>query len=169
MGSACAASSVSRLAAAAVLVAIVAAPGCAARRLPAAVPAPSDWTVLSKLRPSSRLIVLTDTGRTTGSLRDVDDSGLSVTLRDGTVHIPRDQVRRVVVRERQTARKARLGFGIGAGLAIMTGIITETNPLGFLLLMVPGWGGTGALVGAIDGATDVREIVVYEAPACCGG
>lgn len=157
-----------RLIAGTLLLALVAS-GCGSRRpMATRTPHSGTWPELARLSPSSSVRVETGTGLTTGRLLHVDDRGLSVSHRDGVSRIGRDDVRRVIVRERQAGRKARWGFGIGAALGLLTaGITTDSSQGAFMLLLAGGWGAIGAGIGAIDGAGDIREVVVYDAFACC--
>jgi hypothetical protein len=45
---------------------------------------------------------------------------------------------------------------------VVGGITTESSQMSWMFTLAAGWGGLGALIGAISGAGDVREVVIYE-------
>ena len=138
--------------------------GCAARRPPTiSQGAAPGWDAVMQLPISSQIRLQTADAVTAGRLLHVDATVLSLSHRDGVIRIERAAIQRVTRRQRQSARQSRIGFGVGAGLGLMVGgITTESSQVPWMFTLAAGWGGLGALIGAISGAGDVREVVVYD-------
>ncbi len=124
-----------------------------------------DWSRVQALPAGQKIVVKSFKGmgpKVKGAYVSSDAARLIVRRQDGqTVTIPKDQIRKVVGKERQrhgVLIGAAAGFAIGVGLSTVGDF---RQPLGALLIGGP-FAGIGALIGfAVQ--TGGKHFVVYQA------
>ena len=136
----------------------------------------NDWAKVSALSSGSDLAVKQKNGKTIkGTLSSVSDSALTLSARNGSVEIKRDDVRSVreVVKKGSGSKGALIGAAVGAGAGAALGAIGDAqNQDGFggekldnafvAGLAVVG-AGVGAVAGYFIGRRGSKRVLVYEA------
>ena len=139
--------------------------GCAARSAVASrnTPAPDDWSAVTRLATGTALRVeVSAEPSTTGRLVSAQANQVTISAGSSQRTFLRPEIRRVVMVQRSTGRKAKRGFVIGAiAGGLVGGLTTESNQGSWAALMAAGWGAVGAVIGASDGAFDRKETLVY--------
>lgn len=129
-------------------------------------PAPHlGWNNVSALSVDSEVEIQTMEGRT-ASGRLVQAEPMALIISRGGRHqtLRQDEIRRVVVIRRQTARLAKRGFLVGVIAGGVWGIVaTRSNGAVWSLIQAGSWGALGAGIGASEGASQRERTVVYEA------
>ena len=133
----------------------------------------NDWSRVSTLPGGSKLSVKLKNGKTVnGELNSASDATLSLTVKNATREITRDEVATVHEVTKKSAAKATLiGTGIGAGAGAAAGAISDSaKDDGFEKLDSAATGvlavagaGVGALVGYLVGRSGNKRVLVYEA------
>jgi small nuclear ribonucleoprotein (snRNP)-like protein len=134
----------------------------------------NDWSKVTAIATGTKLAVKLRTGKTlNGTLNSASDSGLTLTVKNATKDVKRDEVASVheVLNKNSATKAALIGTGIGAGVGAATGAIGDANDdAGFdqidhvatAALTVVG-AGVGALVGYFIGRSGNKRVLVYEA------
>jgi hypothetical protein len=131
----------------------------------------NDWSRLSAVTSGTKLSVkLKDGKKIEGTLGQVSDSSLSLTVKNAAREIRREDVATVHQVSKKGAGKATLiGLGVGAGVGGAVVIAGETDDegfgeihngvsAGFLALTA----GVGALAGYLIGRTGNKRVLLYE-------
>ena len=123
------------------------------------------WDAVRAVPAGARLEIENRAGEfLAGRVRSVSDDHIAIDTRKATVAIVRTSVGRVIlIGARQTGRRARRGFLIGAALGAAVTAIGRA-PAAWTLFISLGWSGLGAALGAADGASTRERVVIYEAP-----
>jgi small nuclear ribonucleoprotein (snRNP)-like protein len=121
--------------------------------------------------PGSKLEVKHKNGRTIkGTLSGVSDTALTLSLKNTSLELQRDDVFNVYQNFRKSATTATLiGLGVGAGAGAAVGAAGESNDSGFEKidhavtagLTVVG-AGVGALAGYLIGRGSAKRVLVYQ-------
>jgi small nuclear ribonucleoprotein (snRNP)-like protein len=134
----------------------------------------NDWSRVTAIAAGSKLSVKLRNGKTlNGTLNSATDSGLSLTVKNATKDVKREEVASIhqVVNKNSATKATLIGTGIGAGVGAATGAIGASNDDdGFdkidtaatAGLTVVG-AGVGALVGYLIGKGGNKRVLVYEA------
>ena len=133
----------------------------------------NDWSKVAALSSGSNLSVKLKTGKTVnGTLNSVTDSTISLTAKNASVDIKRDDVRSVheVVKKSSATKATLIGTGVGAGAGAAAGAIGDSNnDDGFEKLdsaatagLAVVGAGVGALVGYFIGRSGNKRVLVYE-------
>jgi len=101
-----------------------------------------------------------------GRIDTVDDVGIVIIRNNKQTSVPRDSIRSITQLGADTMGKQA---AIGAVAGVVGGLVqgytlAEGNKGIFAASLAAGWAGIGALIGAIHGATQRQETLVYEAP-----
>lgn len=150
------------------LFALAVATACGARSSAgtASAPALDEWERVMRLTCGTIVTVETGSETIAGRLVSAETDRLTILTRGTESTVARSGARRVTMSQRLTRQKAGRGFGVGALAGGLVGALTtRSNRVPWATMLAAGWGAMGALFGAIDGASDRRVIVVYEAPA----
>ena len=142
--------------------------GCAGRSAAIAAPKPGgdDWQRLTTVKRGTMLKVLTASGDVAGRFVSSEGGQIKVMAGSREVSIAKSDVQQVSVRRGTTRQKVKRGFAIGALAGGLLGAFTtESNRVAFTLFLAAGWGGIGALIGALDGIGSSSEVVIYVAHA----
>jgi hypothetical protein len=157
--------SVGHLVAAALCVTVA---GCAsaagrAATSTAAIAPIDSWSPVRALPNGARIEVEHGSAASTGRF-EAADAGRLVMLVDGTrVEIDRASIGRVLQRTHARRTWALRGLLVGAGAGAIWGAVsTVTNQVPWSLTLGAGWGGLGAVIGALTAPE--RHVVVYRAP-----
>ena len=138
---------------------------CAARSAPANLQSaspPNDWAVVMRVAGGSQLKVDATLGSIAGRLVSVENDQLTLLRGTTCVAVSRRDVKRIVLVQRRTIQKAKRGFAVGAIAGALMGTLgTKSNQLIWSAFLAASWGGLGALIGAIDGASAHGDTVVY--------
>lgn len=134
--------------------------------------ASSDWAALNTVTSGSKLVVKTKDGRShEGRMSGVSDSALSMSIKDKSVELKREDVQSVYRIGKNSATKATLiGMGVGAGAGAALGAAADSSSDGFegidaaatAGLTVVG-AGVGALTGYLIGRGGRKRTLIYEA------
>jgi hypothetical protein len=141
--------------------------GCAVRSTAVAAPKPSvaDWERVISVERGTILKVLTASGAVTGHFVSAEGDELRVLADAREIAIAKSDVQRVSVQRGRIRQKVKRGFALGALAGGLVGALTtQSNRLSWTAFLAAGWGGVGALIGALD-RTDNHEIVIYIAHA----
>jgi small nuclear ribonucleoprotein (snRNP)-like protein len=135
----------------------------------------NNWSRVTALATGTRLSVKLRNGKTlNGTLNSASDSGLSLTVKNASQDVKRDEVASIheIVKKKSAAKAALIGSGIGAGVGAATGAIGDAqNDAGFgegiedaatPALAVAG-AAVGALVGYFVGRSGNKRVLIYEA------
>lgn len=136
-------------------------------------PAPmNDWSRLTAVESGSKLIVKLKDGKTVeGKLNSVLDTGLSLSIKNKTVEVKREEVRSIHQVKRKSAGTSTLiGAGVGAGMAAAAGALARANndDDGFVSEsamhagMVVIGAGLGGITGFFVGRTQRTRVLIYE-------
>ena len=122
------------------------------------------WDAVRALPAGARLEIEDRAGAfLEGRVRSVSDDGIALATKKATIDVQRSSVGRVIlIGARQTGRRARRGFLIGAALGAAVTAIGRA-PAAWMLFISSGWGALGAAFGAIDGASTRERVVIYQA------
>jgi len=133
--------------------------------------AANDWSRVNSVSQGTKLEIKLKNGKTIGGrLTNVSDSGLSVSAKDKSVDVKREDVSAVYQVTGKSATKAALiGMGVGAGVGLGVGLSGRSND-GFEKienaatagLTVLG-AGAGALVGYLVGRSGRKKELIYQA------
>jgi hypothetical protein len=151
-----------------VLACIIASAGCAVHRASAGqssrTPTLNDWLAVTQFAEGDSVrIHLRDGTSAAGRFVAADDNQVTVRLGGADRAFLRPTVHRLATVHRHTKVKATRGLVIGGVAGGLLGALTaETNRAEWALFMAGGWAAIGAAIGASDGFTDRKEIVVYE-------
>ncbi len=133
----------------------------------------SDWSRLNSVASGSKLSVKLKDGKTVeGSLRNVSDTGLSLTVKNAERELRRDDVVSVHQIAPKSVKKTTLiGLGVGAGAGAVIGIagdasghdngfekLDNTVAAGVAVLGA----GVGALSGFLIGRSGKKRVLLYE-------
>ena len=140
--------------------------GCAPRSGAPLSPASlvrDDWTAVTQVHTGSAVRVTSRANVSLeGRLVAADVSHIAVRTRSGEIRLARTEVQTVWAERRQTKRGAKIGFGAGAIAGIAAGLVaTRSNRLPWALMLGAGWGGIGALIGALEAPHG--SVVIYTA------
>lgn len=133
--------------------------------------ATNDWSNVTALDPSSRLIVRLKNGNSIeGKLGAVTDVMLSLSAKNKVVEVNRDEVRSVHQVKKKSATKSTLiGLGVGAGAGAAAGAIIGNDRHGFDKIEKVATGviavlsaGVGALTGYLIGRNRTKRVLIYE-------
>ena len=162
----------------AVVVILAVTVGAEERRVPAEKrnegPAPAadvqsgDWTAVRALVPGSQVRIWQEGGRSTeGILGIVAEEQIAVLIDKGSLSLARPSIRRIdLASGRQTRKGALIGLLIGAAGGTLQGALTTKSSRGvWTASLAAGWGGMGALFGALDGSRRTKYVSVYEVRA----
>jgi small nuclear ribonucleoprotein (snRNP)-like protein len=134
----------------------------------------NDWSKVTALATGSNLSVKLKTGKTIkGTLSSVNDSMLSLMVKNAPVEIKREEVRTIheVIKKGSATKAALIGTGVGAGAGAALGAIGDSNSDNGLEkldsaatagLAVVG-AGVGALAGYFIGRSGSKRVLIYEA------
>ena len=125
----------------------------------------SDWTAVRTLAPGSQIRIQQEDGRSTqGIVRSVADDQISVSIDQNAVSLARPSIRRIELASgRQTRKGALIGLLIGAAGGALQGVLTTKSSRGvWTASFAAGWGGIGALFGALDGSRRPKYVRVYQ-------
>ena len=132
----------------------------------------NDWSRVTALATGSNLSVKLKNGKTIkGPLSSVNDSMLSVTVKNAPVEIKREEVRTVheVVKKGSGGKGALIGSAVGAGAGAGLGVAADAtdNALevhnGIVAGMAVLGAGVGALAGYFIGRSGSKRVLIYEA------
>ena len=98
---------------------------------------------------------------TAGQFLRADAVQVRVLTANAETTLDKARVLRVILEERQGWRKAKRGFTIGAVAGGVFGLFATGN-VPWAAMLASGWGSLGCLFGAIDGASDVHQRVIYD-------
>jgi uncharacterized protein YcfJ len=140
---------------------------CAARTsatAAGAAPPVGDWERVARVPVGTALKVEDRSGTVTeGWFASTEADRVTLQRRTGHVAIPRTDVKRITAPHRQTASGAKRGFKIGAVAGgLVGGLATRSNRPAWAAFLALGWGAIGALIGAVDGAQNVDDVVIYD-------
>lgn len=132
------------------------------------------WSRVTAIATGAKLSVKLRNGKTlNGTLNSASDSGLSLTVKNASQDVKRDEVASVyeVVNKKSATKATLIGTGVGAGVGAATGAIGASNDDdGFdkidtaatAGLTVVG-AGVGALVGYLIGRSGNKRVLIYQA------
>lgn len=134
----------------------------------------NDWSKVIAIAAGSKISVKLRNGKTlNGTLNSASDSGLSLTVKNATKEVKRDEVASIhqVVNKNSATKATLIGTGIGAGVGAATGAIGASNDDdGFDKIDSAATAGltvvgaaVGALVGYFVGRSGNKRVLVYEA------
>ena len=133
----------------------------------------SDWSNVNALATGSDLSVKLKSGKTVnGRLNSVSDTTLSLTVKNATQDLRREDIASVYTVTRKSAAKSTLiGAGVGAGAGAGLGAIGDSqneNSFTFADGVLTAAGavlgaGIGALTGFLIGRSAKKRVLVYEA------
>jgi small nuclear ribonucleoprotein (snRNP)-like protein len=135
----------------------------------------NDWSRLAAVESGSQLsIKLKDGKKVEGKLSGFTDSALSLSIKNKTVEVKREEVRSIHQVKRKSAGTSTLiGLGVGAGAGAVAGALARANDndAGFDFdkvdnlihagLVVAG-AGAGAIAGFFVGRTRRKRVLIYE-------
>jgi hypothetical protein len=124
------------------------------------------WDALRAIPLNTELRVLDDRDRLVdGRLAILADDGITIRTSAGEVVLPRTSVRRIErLYTSSRARRAKIGFLIGAAAGAAVGATAvQSNRGPWILMLGGGWGGIGAAIGAASKPSR-RAVVVYGTP-----
>jgi small nuclear ribonucleoprotein (snRNP)-like protein len=135
----------------------------------------NDWSRLAAVEPGSKLsIKLKDGKKVEGKLNGFTDSALSLSIKNKTVEVKREEVRSIHQVKRKSATTSTLiGMGVGAGAGAALGAVGRANDddTGFDFdklenaihagLVVAG-AGVGAITGFFVGRSRRKRVLIYE-------
>ena len=137
-----------------------------------AAPQSGDWSRVAAVETKSKVIVKLKNGKTLeGKLRSASDTGLTLSVKDNSVDVKREDVLSVYQLMKKSAAKATLiGMGVGAGVGAGVGLAASGNDSGFEKidhavtagLTVLGAAG-GAAVGYLIGKNGRKPVLIYQA------
>lgn len=146
--------------------------GCVHSRSVSVQPSPeaasakrSSWAAVQALPAGSSVSVqLWTSPALEGDIVSSNGEQLVVLLGGAAIRLQRLAIRRItLVGNRTVARRARWGFLIGAIAGATVGATTaETNRGRWALFLSGGWGGLGALFGAIDGMSSRERTLIFD-------
>jgi hypothetical protein len=133
----------------------------------------SDWSRLTSVSTRSKLSVkLRNGNKIDGTLSSVSDTTLTLTVKNTSTELKRDDIRTVHQLNGISAKKATLiGLGMGAGIGAAAGAIHDVSNNDdlpdFELPATPFTtvlgAGVGALSGWLIGRSGKKRVLVYEA------
>lgn len=125
-----------------------------------------NWESVKRVGRDTKIRVTERSGAATiGSFQSASDSHVDVLTIGGAVQIARDEIYRV---ERMSAegraRGAKIGFVIGAVAGATLGAATtKSNRVPWAVTLGAGWGGVGALIGAVSSKRQhQRPVLIYQ-------
>jgi hypothetical protein len=131
----------------------------------------SDWSRLNAVTAGSKLSVKLKSGKTVdGKLSGVSDTALSLTVKDKSVDLKREDVLSVYQIKKKSATKATLiGLGVGAGAGAAIGVagrskddlVNLNNPVTAGLTVLGA--AAGALTGFLIGRSGNKRVLIYQA------
>jgi hypothetical protein len=127
----------------------------------------SDWEAVLALAAGTELRIQHRANQSVdGRIETVDETGITILLKNKPAFIPRNSIRSIKQRDHSTAtRNAGIGALVGAAGGLLQGYtLAESNKGTFAIGLAAGWAAIGALIGAIHGASHRQEVLVYEAP-----
>ena len=132
----------------------------------------NDWSRLAAVESGSKLsIQLKDGKKLDGNLSGFTDSALSLSIKNKTVEVKREEVRSIHQVKRKSAGTSTLiGAGVGAGMAATAGALARagTDDDGFInesavhAGMVVIGAGIGGITGFFVGRTRRKKVLIYE-------
>jgi len=132
----------------------------------------NDWSRLSSVTSGTKLSVkLKDGKKVEGTLAEVSDSSLSLTVKNARKELRREDVESVHELSKKSAAKATLiGLGVGAGAGAAIGLAgdassddgfeTVDNSIAGAIAVVGA--GAGALAGFLIGKSGKKRVLLYE-------
>jgi hypothetical protein len=132
----------------------------------------NDWSHLTSVATGTKLSVKLRSGKTVdGTLMNVSDSALSLTVKNKPVEVKREEVLTVHQVTKKSATKATLiGMGLGAGAGAVVGAANDSRHDDFETLdnvatgvVAVAGAGAGALAGFLVGRSGKKRVLVYEA------
>ena len=130
------------------------------------------WSTLQAVPAGTKLSIKTKSGETVkGELRSVTDKGLTLSHKNKTIELERDNIQKAYRESGRSVGKATLiGLGAGAGIgAAIGGAIGAGRPHesgeGALPALMLGTGGAiiGTVTGLVTGLLRNKQVLVYEA------
>jgi hypothetical protein len=131
----------------------------------------SDWSQLSTLVSGTRLSVKTKDGKIVdGRLNKISDSALSLTVKNKSLELKRQDVLSIYQLTKKSATKATLiGLAVGGGAGLGVGLAGRSNDgfdkienaaaAGFAVIGAAG----GALAGYLIGRNGRKRVLIYQA------
>ena len=153
-----------------VLTSLLLSPICLAGQQATTTPS-GDWSRLNSVTTGSKLAGKLKNGKTVeGKLISVSDTGLSLSVKDKSVDVKRDEVFSVSQMTKKSATKATLiGLGVGAGAGAGIGLagsggdnfanLDHAVTAGLTVLGA----GAGALTGYLIGRSGRKKVLIYQA------
>lgn len=135
----------------------------------------NDWSRLTAVEPESKLTLRLKNGKKVdGRLSSISDAGLTLSVKDKSLEVKRDDIRSVhQVKGQSTTKWTLIGMGVGAGAtaAVVAVARANDNDTGFDFdklenaihsgLVVAG-AGVGAITGFFVGRTKRKRALIYE-------
>jgi hypothetical protein len=135
----------------------------------------NDWSRLAAVESGSKLSLKLKNGKKVGGkLSGFTDSALSLSIKNKTVEVKREEVRRIHQVQRKSATTSTLiGVGVGAGAAAAAGALVRANDndAGFDFdkaenlihagMVVIG-AGVGGITGFFVGRARRKRVLIYE-------
>jgi small nuclear ribonucleoprotein (snRNP)-like protein len=134
----------------------------------------SDWSRLNSLTSGSKLSVKLKDGKTVdGKLSSVSDSLLTLTVKNASMDLKREDVMSVHRVSKPSAAKSTLiGLGVGAGAGAVVGIAADSSSDGGGFEKIDNvaaagitvlGAGAGALAGFLVGKGHSKRVLIYQA------
>jgi hypothetical protein len=125
--------------------------------------AADDWTRVTQLPRRAKLTVTDGSGQSAaGHFLRADATHLTLLNRDTEVVFEKSLIATVILEEHQGWGKAKRGFRFGALAGGLFGGVT-TKSAAWSAMLAAGWGTFGFFIGAIDGANEIRRVLIYAA------
>ena len=129
-----------------------------------------DWSALKSITSGDKLVTKLKNGKSVeGKLTGVSDTTLSLTVKDKSLDLNRDDILSVYEVRGKSATKATLiGLAVGAGAGAAIGAAGSNNDAFVRQSAVAGvlgviGGGVGAIVGFAIGKSGHKRVLIYEA------
>ena len=131
----------------------------------------NDWSRLNSLESGTRLSIKLKSGKSLeGTLNSVSESSISLTVKNSSQEVKREDVQTVRRITKKSATKATLiGMGIGGGAGAVTGAVgakdsdfDKFDQAATAALTIIG-AGVGAVVGYLIGRSGNKRELIYEA------